>query len=102
LPAQLPVIVRMASDWTGRLRVQRSGADPRTRPVGASSATSNSLPTRLSAARGPPQPALDFDADPLTPLEDPLPADDFDQTPTFDPVDPEPVPGLDLDPTRGA
>ena len=31
LPAQLPVIVRMASDWTGRVWVQRSGADPWTR-----------------------------------------------------------------------
>jgi hypothetical protein len=30
-PAHLPVIVRMASDWTGRLWVQRSGADPWTR-----------------------------------------------------------------------
>ncbi len=59
-------------------------------------------PPRLSPARGPPQPAFDLDADPITPTRDPVPAEHFDQTPAFDPADPEPVPELDLDQTPGA
>ncbi len=58
-------------------------------------------PPRLAPARGPPQAALELDADPVAPA-DPLPADDFDQTPAFDPTEPEPVPDLELDQTRGA
>jgi len=58
-------------------------------------------PPRLSPARGPPQAALEFDADPVARANS-LPADDFDQTPTFDPTEPEPAPELDLDQTPGA
>lgn len=58
-------------------------------------------PPRLSPARGPPQAALEFDADPVA-RANPLPADDFDQTPAFDPTEPEPIPELDLDQTPGA
>jgi len=59
-------------------------------------------PPRLAPARGPPQPALDLDVDPVIPDHDPVPTDDFDQTPAFDPADPEPAPELDFDQTRGA
>ncbi len=59
-------------------------------------------PPRLSPARGPPQPAFDLHADPVTPVQAPAPTDDFDQTPAFDPAEPEPVPELDYDQTPGA
>ena len=59
-------------------------------------------PPRLSPARGPPQPAFDFHADPVILVHDPAPTDDFDQTPALDPTEPEPVPELDYDQTHGA
>ncbi|HVR71713.1 MAG TPA: transposase, partial [Vicinamibacteria bacterium] len=49
-------------------------------------------PPRLTPARAPPQPTLDFDVAPDVA---------FDQTPAFDPTEPEPAPALQLDQTTG-
>jgi len=50
-------------------------------------------PPPLSPARGPPQHALGFDADPGLHI---------DQTPAFDPTEAEPAPDFDFDQSRGA
>jgi Putative transposase len=50
-------------------------------------------PPPLSPARGPPQPALAFDADPDL---------DLDQTPAYDLTEPEPIPDFDFDQSTDA